>query len=215
MHKTLRNKYMAFLLSNFAFKTDLKWLPRFVATFGKLLYVWEASLFIFYDPSIADSPVDLLPVLELQVRWPALYLRFESPAPSGLQLPFDVNLTADFNRLLDKYRYNATLAGRIKDSVLSSLEFHSRSYLHSKYPNSHLSSRIQIRFKREYKQLWMDGTHSFDQLQHFLTATGLMSLTTLDVWVGIASLGAMGKGLRTPSEIQELGWLMDRGTPIV
>jgi hypothetical protein len=126
-----------------------------------------------------------------------------------------VTLTADLNRLLDECRYNVTLAGHIKGSVLSSLEFHSGNYLHSKYPNSHLSSRIQIRFKREYKQLWTDGTHSFDQLQHFLTATGLDSFTTLDVWVGIASLGAMGKGLRTPSEIQELGRLMDRGTPIV
>jgi hypothetical protein len=81
--QTLRDEYLAFLLSNFAFKTDLRWLPRFVATFGKLHYVWEASLVIFYDPNTADSPVDLLPVLELQARWPALFLRFESPAPSG------------------------------------------------------------------------------------------------------------------------------------
>jgi hypothetical protein len=73
--RALRNEYLAFLLSKFAFKRDLKWLPRFVLTFGKLLYFIKASLTVFYDPSVSDSPVHLLPVLQLQAKWPALSLR--------------------------------------------------------------------------------------------------------------------------------------------
>lgn len=198
--RTLRDDYLTSLLSNFAFKTDLKWLPRFVVTFGRLLYVAKASLIIFYDPSVADSPVDLLPVLELQAKWPALSLLFEIPAPADSRLHIDIHLTEDFNYLLETCRDNITLSGHIKDQVLLSLEFHSGSFLQRKYPNSRLTQRIQIRFKREYKQLWMDGTHSFDELQHFLTATGLVSFNTLDVWVGIASLGAAGKDLRVVAE---------------
>lgn len=99
--------------------------------------------------------------------------------------------------------------------VISSLVFHSGNYLQRKYPNSRLTERIQIRFKRENKQLWMDDTQSFDELQQFLTTTGLVRFKTLDVWVGVASLGAVGKGLRISTETQKLERLTDRGTPIM
>lgn len=89
VYRALRDEYLAFLLNNFAFKTDLKWLPRFVSTFARLLYFMKASLLIFYDTSVSESPVDLLPVLELQARWPALSLQFQLPAPTDSQLPFD------------------------------------------------------------------------------------------------------------------------------
>lgn len=98
---------------------------------------------------------------------PNLSFRFELPASPDSQLPFDVTLTQDFSRLLDTCRSNATLAGHIKDCVLSSLEFHSRDYLQRRCPNSRLNSCIQTKFKRHYKQLWMDSTHFLDELQHF------------------------------------------------
>lgn len=36
-----------------------------------------------------------------------------------------------------------------------------------------LNTRIQFRSKQNYKQLWVDETHSFDQLQHFRYGTDL------------------------------------------
>jgi hypothetical protein len=93
--------------------------------------------------------------------------------------------------------------------------FHPGNYLQRKCPNSRLTERIQIRFKRENKQLWMDDTQSFDELQQFLTATVLVRFKTLDVWVCVASLGAVAKGLRISTETQKLERLTDRGTPIM
>lgn len=80
-----------------------------------------------------------------------------------------------------------------------------------------MKTRIQIRFKKPFKQLWMDGTHSVDELQDFLIVTGLDAFTAIDVWVGVASMRACGKGLRTQSQMQEIayvqGWTARTDTP--
>ncbi|KAF2623844.1 hypothetical protein BU25DRAFT_167962 [Macroventuria anomochaeta] len=61
----------------------------------------------------------------------------------------------------------------------------------------------------------MDGIHSFDELQHFLSVPGLDAFAILHVWVGVASMGARGKGLHTPAQLQEIDSLLGRYTETV
>ena len=208
--RLLRDEFLSYLLNNVGFKTTLCWLQRYIATFGKMLFVCQGSLIILYSPTSMYTAVDLLPLLELATKSPALFVRFELLEDIDWQLPFDITLTEDLNNLLHACRSNEALANHIRHSVLRSIEFHSRTYLQHKYPYARLNTRIQINFRREYKQLWMDGTHSFDELQHFLSVTSLDSFTTLDMWVGVASMGARGKGLRTSAEVEELAPFLKR-----
>ena len=112
------------------------------------------------------AAVDFRPLLEFVVRPPALSLRFVSPIETDSQLPFDITFTQDLNGLLNACRSNEALAGHIKDCVLRSIEFYPKTIRNTGAPNSHLNTQIQIDVQRKYKQLWMDGTHSFDELHH-------------------------------------------------
>ncbi|KAH6621829.1 hypothetical protein C7974DRAFT_211752 [Boeremia exigua] len=208
--QTLRDEYLPYLLARVEFRTNLDWMPHFVSIFGKALHGYQSSLILSYDPATVHKSVNLLPALKLAVETPHLSLRFELPAAMHEHYPLDIMLIRDLNYLLTMCGANQTFAGYVGDGVLLSVEFHSKEHLSQRYTFSQMAMRVQIRFKRDYKKLWMDGTHSFDELQHFLSLTGLNQCTSFDVWVGIASMCARGKGLCTPTETQEVERLLNR-----
>jgi hypothetical protein len=73
-------------------------------------------------------------------------------------------------------------------------------------------ARLHVKFAKEHKQVWMDGTHSFGELQTLLSETGLDGLTAVKVQIGQASMEnkSRGKGLRTEEEQQAVDWLLRR-----
>lgn len=75
-------------------------------------------------------------------------------------------------------------------------------------------ARLHIIFLNKHKCLWMDGTHSFAELQVLLDETGVDGFQSLDVTVGLTSMKNKdrGKGLRTKEEQQEIDWLLDRSS---
>jgi hypothetical protein len=60
--------------------------------------------------------------------------------------------------------------------------------------------------------LWMECTHSFEELNTFLVNTGLVELETVDVSVGLTSMKhkGRGRGLHTLEEQQANKWLLGR-----
>jgi hypothetical protein len=207
--RTLRHEFLSYLLATTEVHTTFEWLPRLVASFSGLLHVRESFVVLLFDPIETREPVDLLPVLELVLQTPLLSLRFEPSSATDLRHP-EVTTISDLNHLLQSCRTNKALNGQIRDQVLLSVVFHSDKYLLKRYPNSNMTARIQIRFKKPFRQLWMDGTHSLDELRDFLIVTGLDAFTTIKVWVGVASMRACGKGLRTPSQMQEIAYVQGR-----
>ena len=201
--RALRHEFLSYLLSTTKLHTSFEWLPRLIAAFSGLLHVCESFVVLLFDSVATKEPVDLLPVLELVLQIPLLSLRFQVPSSAGWSHSKATTITSDLNHLVQSCRTNKTLNGQIRDRLLLSVVFHSDKYISDKYPNSNINTRIQIRFKKPFRQLWMDGTHSFDELQDFLIVTGLDAFTAIDVWVGIASMRACGKGLQTPSQMQE------------
>lgn len=182
--RMFRHEFLPYLLNRVEFRSNFDWLPRFVATFGRALYVCPASVILLYESGSKREPVDLLPLIEFIVGLPHLSLDLELPATMGPQLSFDILFTRDLNRFLHACRTNQNLIGYVKDRVLSSISFHSREFLSHRYPSSRLDTRIQVQFKRSSKQLWMDGAHSFDELRHFLATTEwTASILSMYGWV--------------------------------
>ena len=208
--RTLRHEFLSYLLATNKVRTTSEWLPRLVATFNGLLHVCERFVVLLFGPIGIKEPVDLLPVLELVLQIPFLSLRFELSSSIGCRHPQATTIASDLNHLLQSCRTNKALNGQIRDRVLLSVVFHSDKYILQRYPNSNMTTRIQIRFKKPFRQLWMDGTHSFDELQDFLIVTGLDAFTTIEAWVGVASMRACGKGLRTPFQMQDVAYVQGR-----
>ncbi|KAL5116643.1 hypothetical protein ACEQ8H_005392 [Pleosporales sp. CAS-2024a] len=69
-----------------------------------------------------------------------------------------------------------------------------------------------MKFEYCTKEIWMDGTHSFDDVEKLFAETGLDTLTTIDVRVGMTSMRnkERGKGLRTEPEQRTVDWLLNR-----
>jgi hypothetical protein len=56
----------------------------------------------------------------------------------------------------------------------------------------------------------MHGTHSFKELDAFLKETALGDFMGPYVQVGLASMTARGKGLRTTKQREEVDWLLGK-----
>jgi hypothetical protein len=71
---------------------------------------------------------------------------------------------------------------------------------------------LRITIDKEHKQLWMEGTHSFEELQILLTDTGLDTLATMEIRVGLTSMGNKdrGRGLRKQEEQHVVDCLLGR-----
>lgn len=71
---------------------------------------------------------------------------------------------------------------------------------------------LQVTLSKDYSKLWMEGTHSFGELEEFLTDTGLDGLNAIDVRVGLTLMKnkGRGKGLRTKDEQKMIDWLLHR-----
>jgi hypothetical protein len=208
--RALRHEFLSYLLSTTKLHTTFEWLPRLIAAFSGLLHVCESFVVLLFDPIETKKPVDLLPVLELVLQIPLLSLRFQLSSLTCCSHPQATTIASDLNHLLQSCRTNKALNGR----VLLSVVFHSDKHISHVYPNSNMNTRIQIRFKKPFRQLWMDGTHSFDELQDFFIVTGLDAFTAIDVWVGVASMRACGKGLQTQSQMQEIAYVQGRTVSI-
>jgi hypothetical protein len=63
-------------------------------------------------------------------------------------------------------------------------------------------ARLHVTFAKEHKQLWMEGTHSFEELQVLMSDIDPGGLTTVKVQIGQVSVEnkSRGKGLRTKDE---------------
>ena len=120
----------------------------------------------------------------------------------------------DMSNLIDLCRTNHTWREYVREAIKAVFLHHPRNQCGGNDIECPQDARLQIRFTNEFKQLWMDGTHSFDELQTFLVKTGLDRLNEMDVQVGLTTMKnkGRGRGLRTKEEQQEINWLLGRST---
>jgi hypothetical protein len=204
--RLLRYEYMSFLLGNIEIIIDSESITMIAMHYDRTLKHCQASLSFFLEDTTAT---ELLPLLLLIIDVPGLMISFHSVYNVCLDA-LDPSELEDMAKLVEVVRKNSSWRDYLTDAVKAvTLHFADRcDHGDGKRHNAWL----HIMFKKEYRKLWMDGTHEFAQLRELMAETGLDSLTALDVRVGLTSLGnqGLGKGLRTKEEQEAIDWLLGR-----
>jgi hypothetical protein len=164
------------------------------------------------------SKLDILPLLSLAIHAPALRITFERCIECSDELlwsePGDLQKLAELSRTnlsWQKYLLEAIKAITLHCPRHSCDHAWGCPMIPCMEGRSH-DAWLHITFAKDHKQVWMNGTHSFEELQMLLMETGLNSLTTMKVRVGLVSMRNTGrsKGLRTKEEQQTVDWLLGR-----
>jgi hypothetical protein len=160
----------------------------------------------------------MLPLLSLAVEVPGLIITFSHTNEGLDELPEPE--VSDLQRLLELSRTNLSWQKYVSGAITAVTFYYPKVLCDHEISCAMVPSMkdvpgdawLHITFAQNHKQLWMDGTHSFEELQMLLVETGLNGLTTMDVQVGLISMKnrGWGKGLRTREEQQAVDWLLGR-----
>jgi hypothetical protein len=206
----LRYEYLSFLLGNIKIIIYSESIAKMATHYDRKLKDCQASLCIFLE-DCPTAHMELLPLLLLAIDVPSLKISFES-SYDDCSNALGLGELKDMATLVEVARENSSwrdyLVYAIDAVTLHSPENRCAECEEGKPRNA----RLHIVFKKEQRELWMDGTHNFAQLRKLLAETGLGRMTAMDVRVGLTSLGneGLGKGLRTEEEQQAIDWMLGR-----
>jgi hypothetical protein len=208
----LRCEYLLFVLSNIQMVIDSESVTTYAMYYDRKPKDCETSLCVFWEVhEYRSTHTNLLPLLLLMIDVLGLAVSLIFGYDECMDA-LDPDEERDLTKLLEVTRENASwrdyLVYAIDAVTLHSPENRCAECEEGKPRNA----RLHIVFKKEQRELWMDGTHNFAQLRKLLAETGLDKMTAMDVRVGLTSLGneGLGKGLRTEEEQQAIDWMLGR-----
>jgi hypothetical protein len=216
--RSLRLEYLPFFLSKTCVWVELEDLNTYALHFDRYLKHCLIDLRVCCCDNGSETCWEALPLLTLAVEAPKLKISFHSTHECLNQL---LNSDAgDLTKLIDLSRNNIALQAYVTKAI-TSIVLHcpqGRCYheidcmMVPSLSTRQRDARLHVKFAKEHKQVWMDGTHSFGELQTLLSETGLDGLTAVKVQIGQASMEnkSRGKGLRTEEEQQAVDWLLRR-----
>ncbi|KAH5601452.1 hypothetical protein HBI26_080770 [Parastagonospora nodorum] len=207
----LRAEYLSLLLRQNLVVVPMTSASKFAEAFGATLQCYRSNLVVICDLIQDQNKIDILPLLLSVVDAPGLTIEFE--IADECEDGFNDCELQDLSKLLDLGRWNISWRQDLRSAALKTLMIH--------YPFGQcgrdsekvpMAVWLQLTLNKDYKKLWMEGTHSFRELEEFLADTGLDGLTAMDVRVGLTSTKnkGRGKGLRTKDEQKTIDWLLDR-----
>ena len=226
--RSLRSEYYSLFLEQVKVQVDLQYVAPYAAYFDRNMKHCRSHVnVVCFPPDDPESPVDLLPILSLatdvvnleiiidcrESQYAGCYVWEDMCCADSLS-----ELEAqDMSTLVGLCRTNATWQKYVREPIQSVLLHQPRNrcpHDNERDDPTPLDAWLQITFTKEHEQLWMTGTHSFPELQAFLSETGLDGMKAMDVRVGLTTMKnkGRGRGLRTKEEQHEINWLLGRST---
>jgi hypothetical protein len=223
--QSIRGEYTSLLLEQIKFQISLEFIALFAAYWAGRMTHCQASVEVLCHSTDEKLTIDILPLLSLVVEAPGLAITFLGLGRELMdEFYFEIGDCSDAmteqeahdrNILVGVCRANATWRKYVEGSLQSVvLHLPNNRCEHPEGLDPARDPGLQVVFSNKHKQLWMDGTHSFEELHHFKADTGLDGIQAMDVRVGLTSSmnKGRGKGLRTKEEEQAIRWLLGRST---
>jgi hypothetical protein len=206
---------MSLLLGRTELKVRLNMVGAFAEAFGATLQRCRSNLVVSCGLLETSTTVNILPVLLSVAEAPDLTIEFERvDNPSGrCEDCLNDSELQQLSKLVDLSHSNTSWRQYLRSAALETLTLHyPHSWRDHVFYEKHKDAWLQVTLSKDYRKLWMEGTHSFSELEEFLADTGLVGLNTMDVRVGLTWMKnkGSGKGLRTKEEQKTIDWLLNQ-----
>lgn len=215
----IRHEYIPFLLANIQSYVQIDSVALFALHYGPVLKHCQTFLRVICSWQSSDSHINVLPLLLLAIDMPGLEFLLESGDYDCLDefCPYE---TQNLNKLIELSCANTSWQTYLLKAARDVRLYRPNNRCnHEDFcdgsrndDNGSHDAWLHITITQEHKQLWMSGTHSFEELGLLLAETGLDGLTTIGIRVEMTSMKnkGYGKGLRTKEEQQTVDWMLGR-----
>ncbi|KAF2832699.1 hypothetical protein CC86DRAFT_425310, partial [Ophiobolus disseminans] len=196
--RRLRYEFYSLHLKSVKIAVDLASIAMFAQHYDRAFSRSEACIRVVCDVSYTPRSIDILPLLSLAVDAPRLLY---SDRKNLICLDTLCEIEAqDMGRLIARCRSNTSWQAYVRDAIKAVILHSPRNRCdHSDSEEEEIrlprDAWIQTNFAKEHKQLWMDGMHSFDELEEPIDETGLDGLKSMDVRVSLTTMKTRGRSI--------------------